>query len=126
MLHCIIYRTASSHIPDIYLYSCLYSSYESIYGKRQRTSEKECGEHDIGNTLLSNRRAIISLKSKLLLHINMQQNRETHKGVGRHVQGDKYTCNFCGTSYSCGKSTGPKQCEFSESIIKFISYFIRG
>ena len=39
----------------------------------------------------------------------------------KNLQGDKCTCNFCGASYSCGKSKGPKQGEFSESIIKFIS-----
>ena len=80
------------------------------------------------------KRTILSWKSKLLLHINMQQNRDTHTHTHtqelvditspeqneqrptaenrsdiwefstKNLQGDKCTCNFCGASYSCGKS----------------------
>ena len=39
----------------------------------------------------------------------------------KNLQGEKCTCNFCGTSYSCGNSKGPKQGEFSKSIKTFIS-----
>ena len=44
----------------------------------------------------------------------------------KNSQGDKCTCNFCGTSYSCGKSKGPKQGEISEIIINVIYLFITG